>query len=207
LVRIEDKELYTPLHGAFNASNLLAVYAVCALLGFDKEEVTVAMSQLKPVEGRFNVVMGSDKVLAIVDFAHTPDALKNVYEAIAQLRTKNERLITVLGCGGDRDQTKRPEMGKIAAEQSDVVIFTSDNPRNEDPLRIIDHMNEGVSIDLKRKVLVQPDRLEALKMAVTLAQPNDILLVAGKGHEKYQEIGGQRFDFDDLKIVKELLNA
>ena len=207
LVRIEDKELYTPLHGAFNASNLLAVYAVCALLGFDKDEVTVAMSQLKPVEGRFNVVMGTDKVLAIVDFAHTPDALKNVYEAIAQLRTKNERLITVLGCGGDRDQTKRPEMGKIAAEQSDVVLFTSDNPRNEDPLRIIDHMNEGVSIDLKRKVLVQPDRLEALKMAVTLAQPNDILLVAGKGHEKYQEIGGQRFDFDDLKIVKELLNA
>ena len=113
----------------------------------------------------------------------------------------------MLGCGGDRDQTKRPEMGKIAAEQSDVVIFTSDNPRNEDPLRIIDHMNEGDSIDLKRKVLVQPDRLEALKMAVTLAQPNDILLVAGKGHEKYQEIGGQRFDFDDLKIVKELLNA
>ena len=207
LVRIEDKELYIPLHGAFNASNLLAVYAVCALLGFDKDEVTVAMSQLKPVEGRFNVVMGTDKVLAIVDFAHTPDALKNVYEAIAQLRTKNERLITVLGCGGDRDQTKRPEMGKIAAEQSDVVLFTSDNPRNEDPLRIIDHMNEGVSIDLKRKVLVQPDRLEALKMAVTLAQPNDILLVAGKGHEKYQDIGGQRFDFDDLKIVKELLNA
>lgn len=207
LLRIDQRELYTPLHGSFNASNLLAVYAVCTLLGFDKEEVTVAMSQLKPVEGRFNVVRGANGVFAIVDFAHTPDALSNVYEAIAQLRTKNERLLTVLGCGGNRDRAKRPEMGKIATEQSDVVIFTSDNPRDEDPLTIIDHMNAGVSVELKRKVLIQPDRLEALKMAVTIAQPNDVLLVAGKGHEKYQEIEGQRFEFDDLKIVKKLLNG
>ncbi len=207
LIRIEDKELYTPLLGAFNASNLLAVYAVCSLLGLERDEVVVAMSALKPVEGRFNVVKGSNGVYAIVDFAHTPDALGNVFEAIAQLRTKNERLLTVLGCGGNRDRAKRPEMGKIASEQSDLVIFTSDNPRNEDPLEIIKQMNQGVSVELHKKILVQPDRFEAIKMAVTIAQPNDLLLIAGKGHEKYQEINGQRFDFDDLKIVKELLNA
>ena len=206
-LRIEDRELYAPFHGAFNASNLLAVYAVCVLLDFDVEEVLVALSQLKPVEGRFNLIKGSEGVHAIVDFAHTPDALTNVYQAIEELRTRNERLITVVGCGGNRDQDKRPEMGKIAAQASDTVVFTSDNPRDEDPMAIIDQMNAGVAVEHTQKVLIQPDRYQAIKMAMRMAQPNDIVLIAGKGHERYQEIRGERMEFDDVKTVKELINA
>jgi UDP-N-acetylmuramoyl-L-alanyl-D-glutamate--2,6-diaminopimelate ligase len=167
----------------------------------------VALSQLKPVEGRFNLIKGKEGVHAIVDFAHTPDALSNVYQAIEQLRTRNERLITVVGCGGNRDQNKRPEMGKIAAQSSDIVVFTSDNPRDEDPMAIIDQMNAGVAVEHTQKILIQPDRYQAIKMAMRMAQPNDIVLIAGKGHERYQEIKGERFEFDDVKTVKELINA
>jgi UDP-N-acetylmuramoyl-L-alanyl-D-glutamate--2,6-diaminopimelate ligase len=202
LLSIDNKEIWTPLVGDFNAVNLLAVYACCRLLGKDAEESLHAMSAIEPVAGRFNAFTASDKIKAIVDFAHTPDALENVLSSINKIRTGNEMLITVVGCGGGRDVDKRPKMGRIATLMSDKVIFTSDNPRTEDPQLIIQHMEQGVAPEDFKKFLSIPDRKQAIKAACQMAHPNDIILVAGKGHETYQEIQGVKIDFDDLTELK-----
>ena len=202
LLNIDNKEIWTSLVGDFNAVNLLAVYACCKLLGKEAEESLHAISAIEPVAGRFNAFTASDKIKAIVDFAHTPDALENVLNSINKIRTGNEMLITVIGCGGGRDVDKRPKMGRIATQMSDKVIFTSDNPRAEDPQLIIDQMEQGVGPEDFKKFLSIPDRKQAIKAACQMAHPNDIILVAGKGHETYQEIQGVKIDFDDLKELK-----
>ena len=161
---------------------------------------------MESVSGRFQYIISNEKITAIVDYAHTPDALKNVLETINSIRTKNEELITVVGCGGDRDKTKRPKMGHIASALSTKVIFTSDNPRSEKPETILKEIEKGVEPQNYKKALTITDRNQAIKTACQMAQPNDIILIAGKGHETYQEIKGERFDFDDFKIVKEFLN-
>ena len=163
------------------------------------------ISELESVNGRFEYLVSEEKITAIVDYAHTPDALKNVLETINTIRTKNEELITVVGCGGDRDKTKRPKMGHIATELSTKVIFTSDNPRSEDPEDILKDIEAGVEPQNFKKSLTIVDRAQAIKTACQLAQPNDIILIAGKGHEAYQEIKGERFDFDDYKTVQDYL--
>lgn len=203
---IDNQDVWTRLVGKFNAYNILLVYGIAMLLEEDKMEVLAIISKLKPVEGRFEYTVSSNKITAIVDYAHTPDALKNVLGTINDIRTKNEQLITVVGCGGDRDRTKRPEMAKIACELSDKVIFTSDNPRSEDPNEIIQEMQKGVEPHFFRKTLSIVDRYQAIKTACSIAQPNDIILIAGKGHEKYQEINGVRHDFDDMQTVNEIFN-
>lgn len=205
LLKINDSEVWTRLIGNFNAYNILAIYATAELLGLEKVEILRLISDLESVSGRFQYVVSNEKITAIVDYAHTPDALKNVLETINSIRTKNEELITVLGCGGDRDKTKRPKMGHIASALSTKVIFTSDNPRSEDPEAILSEIEKGVEPQNFKKVLTISDRKQAIKTACQMAQPNDIVLIAGKGHETYQEIKGERFDFDDFKIVKELL--
>jgi UDP-N-acetylmuramoyl-L-alanyl-D-glutamate--2,6-diaminopimelate ligase len=205
LLKINDSEVWTRLIGNFNAYNILAIYATAELLGLEKVEILRLISDLESVSGRFQYVVSNEKITAIVDYAHTPDALKNVLETINGIRTKNEELITVLGCGGDRDKTKRPKMGHIASALSTKVIFTSDNPRSEDPEAILSEIEKGVEPQNFKKVLTISDRKQAIKTACQMAQPNDIVLIAGKGHETYQEIKGERFDFDDFKIVKELL--
>ncbi|GLB49095.1 UDP-N-acetylmuramoyl-L-alanyl-D-glutamate--2,6-diaminopimelate ligase [Neptunitalea lumnitzerae] len=205
LLKIDDQEVWTRLIGDFNAYNLLAIYATAELLGLETLESLQLLSQLESVSGRFQYVISDTKVTVVVDYAHTPDALLNVLETINSIRTKNENLITVVGCGGNRDAAKRPVMASIAAEKSDTVIFTSDNPRDEDPQLIIDQMEEGVdAVNFKKTVSVL-DRKQAIKTACQMAMPNDIILIAGKGHETYQEIKGVRTDFDDYKIVQELL--
>ncbi len=206
VLKIDTNEVYTKLIGSFNAYNLLAIYATAVELGIEKNEALRLLSELESVSGRFQYFISSNKVTAVVDYAHTPDALKNVLETINAIRTKNEELITVVGCGGDRDKTKRPIMAKIASELSTKAIFTSDNPRTENPQAIIDDMEQGVAPQNFKKTLVVPDRKQAIKTACQLAQTNDIILIAGKGHETYQEIKGIRTDFDDLKIVKELFH-
>jgi UDP-N-acetylmuramoyl-L-alanyl-D-glutamate--2,6-diaminopimelate ligase len=203
LLRINDNEVWTHLIGNFNAYNLLAVYATAVELGKDKLSVLTNLSDLRSVEGRFQYLQSTNKVTGIVDYAHTPDALKNVLNTIKEIRTGNEQVITVVGCGGDRDATKRPEMAKIAAELSDKVILTSDNPRSEDPNEIIAQMKKGIDASLSRKSLSIVDRREAIKTAFALAQSGDIILIAGKGHEKYQEIKGVKNPFDDLEELKE----
>ncbi|MCB0433684.1 MAG: UDP-N-acetylmuramoyl-L-alanyl-D-glutamate--2,6-diaminopimelate ligase, partial [Mangrovimonas sp.] len=175
------------------------------LLGLEQQEILMLMSELESVSGRFQYVVSEENITAIVDYAHTPDALKNVLETINSIRTKNEELITVVGCGGDRDKTKRPKMGHIASELSTKAIFTSDNPRSEVPETIIQDIESGVEPQNYRKTVSIVDRKQAIKTACQMAQPNDIILIAGKGHETYQEIKGERFDFDDFKIVKEFL--
>ncbi len=204
-VKINDRELLCRLTGEFNAYNLTAVYGSACLLGQDDEQLLQILSALPPVEGRFDTLRSDDGVMAIVDYAHTPDALKNVLSAIEEIRTHNEQLITVVGAGGDRDKAKRPQMALICASRSDLVILTSDNPRSEDPGEIIREMMQGVPADLQRKVMVITNRREAIKTAVHLARTGDIILVAGKGHEKYQEIKGVRHPFDDKKELKGLL--
>lgn len=204
VLNLDGTEFWSQLIGKFNAYNLLLVYSIAVLLEQDKLEVLTALSKLKSVEGRFQYVVSKDNVTAIIDYAHTPDALENVLKTITDIRTKNEKVITVVGCGGDRDKTKRPEMAAIACDLSDQVILTSDNPRSEDPNAIIADMQAGVEPQHFRKVLSIADRYQAIKTACTMAQPNDILLIAGKGHEKYQEIKGVKHDFDDMKTVKEL---
>jgi UDP-N-acetylmuramoyl-L-alanyl-D-glutamate--2,6-diaminopimelate ligase len=205
LMDIDGLHFYSLLSGEFNAYNLLAVYSTAILLGFEKEEVLAALSGLKGAEGRFEVIRSSEKGLtAIVDYAHTPDALYNVLKTINSLRTGNEKLITVVGTGGDRDKTKRPEMAKIATVNSDMIILTSDNPRTENPDAILEDMKAGIDIMKKSKTLVISNRLEAIKTSVNLASSGDIILVAGKGHEKYQEINGVKFPFDDKKILEDL---
>ena len=202
---INNKELYVPLVGRFNAYNILAVYACAMEIGADEMEVLQELSRIRTAEGRFEYLQSDKGVVAIVDYAHTPDALKNVLNTINDIRSGGEQLITVVGAGGDRDKSKRPEMASIAAEMSNRVILTSDNPRTENPEDILDDMEQGVPVDRKRIVLRISDRREAIKTAFALAQPGDIILVAGKGHEKYQEINGVRHHFDDKEILTELM--
>ncbi len=204
VLNINGTELWTRLIGDFNAYNLLAVYGVCMLLEQDKLEVLTILSQLESVSGRFQFIRSKSGITAIVDYAHTPDALENVLKTIANIRTRNETVFTVVGCGGDRDKSKRPKMAAIACELSDKVIITSDNPRSEDPAVIIEEMMAGVEGQHFKKTLSIQDREQAIKTAVSMAEEKDIILIAGKGHETYQEIKGVKYDFDDLKIVKEL---
>ncbi|MEQ8521920.1 MAG: UDP-N-acetylmuramoyl-L-alanyl-D-glutamate--2,6-diaminopimelate ligase [Vicingaceae bacterium] len=203
LLNVDNEEVWIKLLGAFNAYNILAVYAVARLLGNDKMDVLKVLSALNPVEGRFQFFRTASGKSAIVDYAHTPDALEKVLETIRAIRTGNESLITVIGCGGDRDKDKRPIMAQIAGDMSDKVIITSDNPRTENPESIIEDMYRGVEADRKTRVIKITDRREAIKAACNLASEGDIILVAGKGHEKYQEINGVRLPFDDLKVLKE----
>ncbi|MDN3492010.1 UDP-N-acetylmuramoyl-L-alanyl-D-glutamate--2,6-diaminopimelate ligase [Winogradskyella bathintestinalis] len=205
LLKINESELWTRLIGSFNAYNILAIYGAAELLGLEKNEILRLISELENVAGRFQYFISNEKITAIVDYAHTPDALKNVLETINDIRTKNETLITVVGCGGNRDKTKRPKMANIASALSTKVILTSDNPRNEVPETIIEDMEKGVEPQNFKKTLAITDRKQAIKTACQMAGPNDIILIAGKGHENYQEIKGERFDFDDYKIVQEYL--
>lgn len=206
LLKLNDTEVWSPLIGSFNAYNLLAVFAVADLLGLDRLENLRLISELKPVSGRFqHFISEKQKITAIVDYAHTPDALENVLSTINAIRTKNEELFTVVGCGGDRDATKRPTMAKIAGNLSTQVILTSDNPRTEDPDAIIADMEKGVEPTDVKKVISITSRAQAIKTACKMAKPNDIILVAGKGHETYQEVNGVRSDFDDLKHLKNYL--
>ncbi len=205
LLKINGDEVWTKLIGNFNAYNVLAIYSAGELLGLERDENLRLISELNSVSGRFQHMVSSENITAIVDYAHTPDALQNVLETINEIRTKNEELITVVGCGGDRDKTKRPKMGNIAAALSTKVIYTSDNPRTEDPEAILKDVEAGVSpLDFKKTMSVL-NRKQAIKTACMLANPNDIILIAGKGHETYQEINGVRSDFDDFKIVSEFL--
>ena len=205
LLKINDHEVWVKLIGSFNAYNLLAIYGVAVELGIEKMEALRLLSELESVSGRFQFIVSDSKITAIVDYAHTPDALENVLKTIEDIRTKNEQLITVVGCGGDRDKTKRPIMANIASSMSDKAIFTSDNPRTENPETIIEEMEKGVEPQNFKKTVSILDRKQAIKTACQLANPNDIILIAGKGHETYQEINGVRHDFDDLQIVTELL--
>jgi UDP-N-acetylmuramoyl-L-alanyl-D-glutamate--2,6-diaminopimelate ligase len=205
LLKINNNEVWVRLIGTFNAYNLLAIYGTAVELGLDSFEVLRLLSELESVSGRFQFIVSNDKITAIVDYAHTPDALENVLKTINDIRTKNEQLITVVGCGGDRDKTKRPIMAGIATDLSDKVIITSDNPRTEDAEIIISEMEGGIEPHNFKKSISITDRKQAIKTACQLAQPNDIILIAGKGHETYQEIHGVRYDFDDMKIVIELL--
>ncbi len=202
---IDHFDLYSPLIGYFNAYNLLSVYAAFCELGFDKTEILTELSALQAPEGRFQYIRNTDHITAIVDYAHTPDALQNVLDTIHSFRGGNEQLITVVGCGGDRDKTKRPEMARIAAKMSNRLILTSDNPRSEKPEDIIIDMKSGLDPVSMKKTLSVTDRREAISLAVSLAQRGDIILLAGKGHEKYQEIAGVKYDFDDYQIVSEIL--
>ncbi len=202
---VNDSEVYFRLIGEFNAYNLLAVYGAAICLGEEKNKVLQVLSSLDGAEGRFDyMVSKKDKVIGIVDYAHTPDALLNVLATIKKLRQGNEHIITVVGCGGDRDKAKRPIMAAAACELSDRVIFTSDNPRSEDALEILKEMEAGVNVVARKKYITIADRREAIKTAVSLAVKEDIILVAGKGHEKYQDIKGVKHDFDDKKILNEM---
>lgn len=204
---IDGKNVWTKLIGAFNAYNVLGVYAAAVLLGEDKMNVLTAISNLSSVEGRFQYIKTADKITGIVDYAHTPDALENVLKTIKEIRTGNEKVITVVGCGGDRDPFKRPLMAQIAAESSDKVILTSDNPRSEDPERIIKEMQKGINPVHTKKTISITDRKEAIRVACSLADKGDIILVAGKGHEKYQEIKGVKYPFDDMQVLTEILKT
>lgn len=205
LLNIEGQEVWTKLIGSFNAYNLLAIYATADLLGVDKFENLRILSELDNVSGRFQHTISKGGVNAIIDYAHTPDALKNVLETINSIRTFNEQVITVVGCGGDRDRTKRPKMGNIASSLSNQVVFTSDNPRSEDPDEIIKEVEAGVRPENYKKTISIVDRKQAIKTACKLAQQGDIILVAGKGHETYQIVGDQKSDFDDFEITNQLL--
>ena len=206
LLKINGNEVWVKLIGTFNAYNLLAIYGTAIELGIESLEVLRLLSDLESVSGRFQFIVSDSNITAIVDYAHTPDALENVLKTINDIRTKNEQLITVVGCGGNRDKAKRPIMGGIASDLSNTAIFTSDNPRNENPDVIINEMEQGVAPQNYKRILSITDRKQAIKTACQLAQPNDIILIAGKGHETYQEINGIRHDFDDMKIIKEILD-
>lgn len=204
VMNVDGQEAHFRMIGTFNAYNLLAVFGVAKFLGEDKMQVLSVLSSLHGAPGRFETYLSpKDKVLGIVDYAHTPDALINVLATIEQLRTSGQQIITVAGCGGDRDRTKRPIMAQVACEHSDKAILTSDNPRSEDPEEILNEMEAGLNATQKRKVLRITDRKEAIKTACALAQPNDIILVAGKGHETYQEIKGVKTHFDDREVLTE----
>lgn len=202
---VNDTEVFFRLIGEFNAYNLLAAYGAAICLGEKNDEVLQALSSLDGAEGRFDYTVSTrENIIGIVDYAHTPDALLNVLATIKKLRQGHEKIISVVGCGGDRDKTKRPIMAEVACEHSDKVILTSDNPRSEDPAEIIKDMEAGLNVVAKKKYLAITDRKEAIKTAVSLAVKDDIVLVAGKGHEKYQEIKGVKYDFDDKKVLKEM---
>ena len=205
-LNLDGLEVWCRLIGRFNAYNLLVAYAVALELGEERENLLAALSSMEGARGRFQQIPNGSGVTAIVDYAHTPDALENVLSTITELRTRNEQLITVVGCGGDRDREKRPEMARIATKMSDKVILTSDNPRTEDPELILTDMMEGVPKSEQRKTMKVTDRKEAIRVACNMANAEDIILVAGKGHETYQEINGERFPFDDKEILNELLN-
>ncbi len=205
-LRINDIEAHFKMIGAFNAYNIAAVYGVTRELGIESDEVLALMSGLRGANGRFDMVKPSEGFkLGIVDYAHTPDALENVLRTIKEIRSKDVQIIVVIGCGGDRDKTKRPEMGNVACDIADIAIFTSDNPRSEDPEVILDDMESQLDNQLRKKMIRISDRKEAIKTAVMLAQSRDIIVVAGKGHEDYQEIKGEKFPFDDKLILKEYL--
>lgn len=204
---INDVEVHFRLIGTFNAYNLLAVYGAAICMGEHKEKVLQILSNTEGAEGRFDyMVSAKEKITGIVDYAHTPDALLNVLATIKKLRHGEEKIITVVGCGGNRDKTKRPEMAEVACEYSDKIILTSDNPRNEDPAQIIKEMEAGVPVTARKKCISITDRKEAIKTAITLAQKEDIILVAGKGHEKYQEINGVKNHFDDKEVLNEMFH-
>jgi UDP-N-acetylmuramoyl-L-alanyl-D-glutamate--2,6-diaminopimelate ligase len=205
VLKINNEEVWTKLIGSFNAYNILAIYGVALELGIESTEALRLLSELESVSGRFQFVVSATKITAIVDYAHTPDALENVLKTIENIRTKNEQLYTIVGCGGDRDKTKRPIMANIAASFSDKAIFTSDNPRTENPQTIIDEMEAGVEAQNYKKTVAILDRKQAIKTACQMANSGDIILIAGKGHETYQEINGVRQDFDDMQIVQEIL--
>jgi UDP-N-acetylmuramoyl-L-alanyl-D-glutamate--2,6-diaminopimelate ligase len=205
LLNINGQEVWTKLIGSFNAYNLLAIYATSDLLGIEKYDNLRILSELDNVSGRFQHAVSKGGVNAIIDYAHTPDALKNVLETINSIRTYNEQVITVVGCGGDRDRTKRPKMGNIASSLSNQVVFTSDNPRSEDPEQIIKEVEAGVRPENYKKTISIIDRKQAIKTACKLAQEGDIILVAGKGHETYQIIGDQKTGFDDFEITNQIL--
>ncbi len=202
---VQQHELYTQLIGEFNAYNLLAVYGIATQLGWDEISVLTVLSTLKAPEGRFQYFRSTSGVIAIVDYAHTPDALSNVLDTVNTIRSGNEQLICVMGCGGDRDAAKRPIMGQIACAKSTKVVVTSDNPRSEEPKEIIQQIVNGLDPIEKKKVLTMVNRDEAISAACSLAQPGDIVLIAGKGHEKYQEIQGVKHPFDDFQMVQEIL--
>ncbi len=206
LLDFNRKEFWTTLTGKFNVYNLLLVFAIVRELGFEENEILTTISQLKRVNGRFEVLKSQGGIIFVVDYAHTPDALENILDSINEIRTKNERLITIFGCGGDRDKEKRPEMGKVATRKSTLAIITSDNPRTEDPAQIIKEIEAGVESQNFSKYITIPDRKEAIKMAIKFAESKDIVLVAGKGHETYQEINGVRHHFDDKETILELVN-
>jgi len=203
-LEIDNFKIWFNLVGDFNAYNLAAAFGIGVLLNEDPEQLLVALSSLKPVPGRFEKIPLKTNIIAIIDYAHTPDALQNVLQTIDNVRTKNEQVITVVGCGGNRDKEKRPVMAEIACRLSDRVIFTSDNPRDEDPETIIKEMTTGVRASDFKKMLSIVDRKEAIKTALTLANKLDIILIAGKGHEDYQEIKGVKSNFSDKKVLLEL---
>ena len=205
LLRLDGRELWVGLLGRFNAYNLLAVYATACLLGLDREEVLRVLSTLHPVSGRFEILRAANGISAVVDYAHTPDALENVLRTIDEIRTPAQQLIVVCGCGGDRDRTKRPEMAQIAVRYATTAIFTSDNPRHESPEAILDEMIAG--LDPSARYLRIADRAEAIRTAVMLARPGDVILVAGKGHETYQIIGDVKHHFDDREEVRKAFAA
>lgn len=207
LINIDGVEVWTHFVGNFNASNLLAVYSAAISLGADKDEVLRIISMLKPVDGRFETFKSPTGIFAVVDYAHTPDAIKNVLSAINEVRTGNETLFTVVGAGGDRDKTKRPEMAFEASKASNKVILTSDNPRSEDPEMIIADMAKGVPADKAANVVMITNRKEAIRTACMMARPGDIILIAGKGHEDYQEIKGVKHHFDDREVIREIFNV
>jgi len=206
-MRIDQAEVWTRFTGEFNAYNLLACYATCRILGFEKTKSLQILSDLLPVPGRFEIITSDNGVIAVVDYAHTPDALENVLETINKIRKKHQQVITVVGAGGDRDKTKRPVMGSVAAAASDKLILTSDNPRNENPNDIIQDMLEGIQKNQRKKVVSIQDRKEAIRMASLLAGREDIILIAGKGHETYQEIKGIKYQFDDREVIRELFET
>ncbi len=205
MMKVDGSEIYSLLSGNFNAYNILAVYSTAILLKQNKEETLVGISKLKGAEGRFDIIRSKEGITAIIDYAHTPDALENIIETINSIRTHNEQLITVVGAGGNRDKSKRPIMAKIASLMSTRVILTSDNPRNEDPLEILENMRKGIDPARKKMTMVISDRKEAITTAFNIARAGDMILIAGKGHEKYQEIKGVKYPFDDKEIIAELM--
>jgi UDP-N-acetylmuramoyl-L-alanyl-D-glutamate--2,6-diaminopimelate ligase len=206
LLNINNREVWTKFIGDFNAYNLLAVFATASLLRYDDELLYRDLTKLSPVDGRFQTFRSPDEKTAIVDYAHSPDALENVLTTIKGLQKKDQKIITLIGAGGDRDKTKRPEMARIAASYSDKVVLTSDNPRTEDPMDILNDMRQGITKDKEPNVLTIADRKEGIRTALMLAEKGDIILIAGKGHETYQEVNGVRHHFDDREIIEEVFN-
>ena len=207
MLELNSTTVHTRLIGQFNAYNICAVYGAAMLLDLESEDnILLAISNLNPAEGRFEVVTGNQqKIFGIVDYAHTPDALQKVLSTLLQIRKKGQKVIAIAGCGGDRDKTKRPKMAQVVVQKADTAIFTSDNPRSENPQTIIDDMMAGLNLEERRKVLEIVDRRQAIRTAIKLADEGDVILLAGKGHEKYQEINGEKFPFDDISILKEEL--